>query len=348
MSKKTRVLLTGSTGFLGKRLLETLVGDSRVQSIDVISRRKLYHPSDKVKVHQIDLADPSCVPALGTLVAENDAVVHLAGLYDFSAGYSSNYQNNVLPAMHLVQAFDRDLRKKTKPIFFASTFAVGLGTGLPLNEGPLTKLAPKSFAYSHTKGLAERVLTDSGLTTYIFRLGALSGSPKDGLIEKIDGPYFLLKVLRQVSKFPGTRFLPHIPVLADPNGAIPLLPVDCAASIFHAALFHPQLAELKQGHFGAFETNCVNLREICEAAVSHFFPKSRAFFVTSLPKQFSMLEKLMTRGSAEIFEFSLKPVSVKNELFQKYFSEIEIPAFETYREVFFTGFENYHEDKKPC
>ena len=250
--------------------------------------------------------------------------------------------------MHLVRAFDQGESKKNIPIYFASTFAVGLGTGSPLQEGPLTKLAPKAFGYSHTKGLAERIFTDSGLRSYIFRLGALSGSPKDGLIEKIDGPYTLLKILSRVSKYPGTQFLPRIPVLAEPTGVIPLLPVDSAAAIFHDALFHPTLSELPKAHFGAFDSDCVNIREICEAAVTHFFPKSRAFFVKDVPHQFALLEKLMTQGTAEIFEFSLKPVSLQNDLFKKYFSDIEIPAFDTYREVFFSGFQNYHEDKKPC
>ena len=345
MSKTLRVLLTGSTGFLGKRLLESLVNDPRIETIDVTSRKKLYHPSEKVRVHQIDLADPSCVSALAKLVSANDSVIHLAGLYDFSAKYSSNYQNNVLPAMHLVRAFDNTVSRYETPILFASTFAVGLGTGTSLTEGPLVKLAPKFYAYSHTKGLADRVFTDSGLNTYIFRLGALAGSSKDGLIEKIDGPYILLKILQQVSRVPGTRYLTRVPVLADRDGVIPLLPVDTAAALFHSALFNPKLRKLKQGHFGAFDDRCVHLQEICDAAVSHYFPRAKPLFVKNIPRQLAVLEKMMIKGSAEVFEFSLKPVLLKNELFKEVFSEIEIPAFRSYRDVFFTGFQSFYEGK---
>ena len=345
MNNGLRVLLTGSTGFLGKRLLENLVNDPKISAIDVTTRKKLYHPSEKVRVHQIDLADPSCVSMLAKLVFTNDSVVHLAGLYDFSAKYSANYQNNVLPAMHLIRAFDEHPRRTEIPIFFASTFAVGLGTGTPLNEGPLVKLAPKYYAYSHTKGLAERVFTDSGLNTYVFRLGALAGSSKDGLIEKIDGPYILLKILQQVSRIPGTRFLQRVPVLADPHGVIPLLPVDSAAALFHLALFNPKLKALRQGHFGAFDDQCVQIQEICAAAVSHYFPKAKPLFVKNIPRQLAVLEKLTIKGAAEVFEFSLKPVLLKNELFKEVFSEVKIPAFKSYQDVFFKGFQSFYEGK---
>lgn len=344
-----KILITGSTGFLGKKVLELLVQDSRISSIEVISRKRLRHPNTKVRTHQLDLANPTSVPDLTKLVHGVNQVIHLAGLYDFKSAYAANFQNNVLPAIHLVQALHRAFEdpKSAPAVHFSSTFAVGLGLDGPLAEEPLEALAPRRFSYSHTKGIAERVFFDSPFKTFAFRLGALTGSMNDhGFVEKIDGPYVLLDVLQKVSTIPGAKFLTRMPVLADPTAIVPILPVDTAARIFHEALFNKKLLALPKAHLGAFNDQSIQASEIIELSVKHFFPRAKPFYVTQMPRILKLMETNMLPGTGEIFEFSLRPVRVQSKKFELLFPKLKIPAFSDYKTEFFQGFQTFCEDQR--
>ncbi len=343
-----KVLITGSTGFLGKKVLDLLVDDARVTRIFATTRQVLSHPSAKVQVCRMDLSDPTVVPVLSPIVEQVDAVIHLAGLYRFTSGYSLNYQNNVLPATHLISAFQDCLDRhseltpeKLPPLIFASSFAVGLGMEGALEEKALSELPPKHFAYSHTKGIAERVFSDSPFRTWVFRLGSLTGSMEHGLIEKVDGPYILLNFLREISKLPGSGLIRRFPVLGNPVGTVPLFPVDVAAHIFHQAVFHPELKKEMKVHLGAVQKHGVKIRDFSEEAVKHYFPKAKPIFVKKIPKVLKKIEEKVLRGNGEVFEFALNPVQCRSERFRELFPEIRVPEFREYQEGFFGGFDQY-------
>src|SRR5688572_7225629 len=106
-----KCLITGGSGFLGKRLVDLLVKDPRIQEIHLISRRKKTYPHPKVILHSVDLS----LPVTGSeFFEEIDCVIHLAGLYEFNQPFSENYRQNVLSTLNLIQRI-KQLKKSRLP-----------------------------------------------------------------------------------------------------------------------------------------------------------------------------------------------------------------------------------------
>jgi len=151
-----RVLVTGGTGFLGKQVLEYLDKEDRISHITVLSRKRRSHPSPKIELVQCDLTDPT---ALSRLDQKVDAILHLAGRYNLSDSYGTNYINNVVATQHVHSWAQEESRKTPIPIHYASTYAVGIGlTTRPLTEEALKVLPPKHHPYALSKAIAEDLL----------------------------------------------------------------------------------------------------------------------------------------------------------------------------------------------
>ena len=344
------LLLTGGSGFLGKELLELLVQDDRICKVTVLSRVHRSHSNPKVEFRQMDLSDPKSTADLGY---GYDAVIHLAGLYDFERDLRDNYSQNVLSMVNLIEALEKSSAnsKRKIPIYFASTYAVGAGFEAVLDEVPLKRLPTKDYSYALTKAIAERALTDLGaqskLRPHIFRLGILVGSDLDGEIEKADGPYEFLKQMRTLAGVPGTGWISHIPIPGARKGLLPLVPVNYAARVFHAALFSSELSNCPSGAasiYGVYNTDSVRLEDFCREAVPRYFPRGELVYFDKIPdvgKVFRGLKK-----KTEAFRYSLNPIRLDNSRFQKVFPELKIPAFADYRAVFFKGFESYSAEQE--
>jgi nucleoside-diphosphate-sugar epimerase len=334
-----KILLTGATGFLGKNVLRDLVADERVTRIVVTTRQELTHPSPKVRMARADLTD---VDNVARLEWDYDAVIHLAGLYDFTADFARNYANNVVPTLNIVTKVEELNFARRVPLYFASTYAVGLSSGQPLAEEPLTELAPRDMAYAFTKGIAERIVTDSKVPSVVYRLGVLVGNDQDGGIEKIDGPYYVLKLLAAAQGVPGVRWMKKIPIPANPQGTIPFVPVNFAAAVIHQSLFHPKLRhEAGPRILGVYDLESVNIAQVCRSALERFLPGSEPLFVTAVPKAVQSLYGQIDRGRAEVFRFSSDPIELRNERFREVFGDLKIPHFSAYQERFFQGFANF-------
>ncbi|MBI2711233.1 MAG: SDR family oxidoreductase [Bdellovibrio sp.] len=331
-----KVFITGATGFLGKQVLNLLLSDQRIEQVDLVSRKKLTHPDPRVRVHQLDLSEPW---SEYDFLEESDAIIHLAGLYDFKENFSQNYQQNVLPILNLVDRV-RDLKRKpAPPILFASTYAVGFGGDQVLKEEPLKVLPPTYQSYAYTKAVAERALTDSGLAAHIFRLGILVGDSVEGHFEKIDGPYYLMRFLETAKKLPLLRFLKRIPLPYSPNGFLPLVPVDSAARIFYEALFLPALLEGEQHYYGVFNPESVQVELLGRSIFKEFLPGAEP---RPLHKEFPhWIEKNQTKLTGipkEFFNFSIAPVMLENPKFVSTFGAHRVPHFNEFRLTFFKGF----------
>lgn len=146
-----RVLLTGASGFLGRRVAQLLAGGGD----DVISiGRSALHTDGSARTHIIaDLADPGQVESAARKTGDVDSIIHLAALVPKHASEdvaATAFATNVMGSVHLFGAFGR----RGQANVFASTAEV---YGLPEGHAPIpedSEPQPRSW-YGASKVAAE-------------------------------------------------------------------------------------------------------------------------------------------------------------------------------------------------
>lgn len=336
-----KVLITGASGFLGKRVLALLVDDDRIKTILVVARHKLSHPSPKVVLLACDLMQPA---AVANLPMDVDAVIHLAGLYDFSHGFQTNYLHNVLVTDNLLRRIQEAAVFRTITLHYASTYAVGSvsadNVDATLDEEPLMELPDLAIPYAHSKALAEQAVCTAGIPGAIFRLGVLVGDSQRGRIEKADGIYYVMRLLRAWGRNAlGTR-LRHMPIPAAQDGVMPLVPVDCAARVFVRSLFHAHGAH-GPSIFGVYNSKSVPLDILCRELLDMYMPGTQPLYLQQTPQRVLRAQEWFTGVPPAIFDFAQRPRGLRNERFEATYADCHIPCFESYRPAFFQGFVEY-------
>lgn len=331
-----KILLTGGSGFLGKKVLELLLADSRVTQVQVVTRSRKSHPSPRVKILPVDLIEPT---TMSEFSSETQGVIHLAGLYDFDAKYSECYQQNVLSTLNLIQLLRQWNSKHHVPLIDASTYAVGFESKRLLKEEPLQELPSKSIAYAHTKAVAEKAVTDSGLPAAVFRLGILVGDTEQGEIEKIDGPYYFIKLVRAIQNLPGSKMFRWkvIPVPGRPDAILPLVPVDHAARVLVDAALRMAQKEDLSGIYGLYDPLQIMVRDLCDEIFKRYLPGAHPYFLEQIPSAVLRIQQIFTQIPPEVFQFALHPPDLSHTKFLEKFSNLKVPEFKTYMEIFFRG-----------
>jgi nucleoside-diphosphate-sugar epimerase len=336
-----KVMLTGGTGFLGKHVLARLLANPEVTDVVIPARRKTTHPDPRVHVLACDLSQPA---AVSDMRAEVDAVIHLAGHYNFGGAPTENYVNNVLTVVNLVDWVKRRSGTPDMPIHVASTYAVEAGVWNPdTGEAPLDKMPPSSRVYSWSKAQAENMLRDSGIPCAIYRLGILVGERSTGRIEKEDGPYALMRLLSRLDATGLKRFLPVLPLPINPDSYLPLVPVDVAADVFVEGLFRPKdtLGKI----FGLYRTDTIKAGDLVDAILEDFGIRARPLYLKSVPERAIEAQGLVSGIPPETLRFALETPVRKNPLFRKVFGVKRVPPFSDYRQAFFAGARAWREGK---
>ncbi len=219
-------LITGATGFLGRRLVIELLARNTTCKLLAMSRPNDPQQADAERyirartgssVDRVEwIAGDICRPMLGfsddqvTQLAKGPTlhIVHLAALYDLEVAEKLSKALNLdgaLRAYELAVALVRHPDRKGRPIRFChtSTLAVAgnyqgtfgeTGEELRLSEGKHTDW------YSRHKYEAEvslrRMAQTGDVPLMVVRPGIAVGDSTTGEIEKLDGPYGLLEYLR--------------------------------------------------------------------------------------------------------------------------------------------------------
>lgn len=343
-----RVLLTGGTGFLGKRLLQRLLADPRIEKVHVLTRSKRSHPDPKVRIHKIDL---SITQDLYKMPTDVDAIIHLAGLYDFGRGQAENYANNVLVASNLVETIRTSERAASVPILFASSYVVGVGGTPAEGYNEARSLPPEDYSYAYTKALSERLIVGSGSPCSIFRVGVLVGDTETGSIEKLDGPYFFVETLCRIAALSLSqklrRFIPALPLPlpADPDKVLPFVPVDVAARVFHEALFKSVTFQPGSKIYGVYDPQSVKVRDLCDELIRRIAPQVKPLFLGQVSGAVMAKQSIVTGVPEEAMRMSYEPIHLDSSRFKLDFPEIEMPRFETYSEKFVSGYRIFRENR---
>lgn len=152
-----RVVVTGATGNLGTSVVETLAADPDITSITGIARRETDQAVPKFDLVPLDLATADDAQ-LDSVLAEADAVVHLAWSFQPTRDPATTWRINVLGAMRV---FESVARCEVPVLVHASS--VGAYSPGPKDE-PVDESWPThgwpSAAYPREKAYLERVLDD--------------------------------------------------------------------------------------------------------------------------------------------------------------------------------------------
>ncbi len=199
-------LVTGGTGFLGGQLLKEL--SERGDQVFALARASsLARMKSGLRLKNVewlagDILNPDVVldaSDRSRVLAETTGVVHMAALYDLQASRKDLYLSNVV-GTHNVLHLAEDI-PTLKEFHYTSTIAVaGNYSGL-LGEEMFDVGQSFPDGYAATKFAAESAVRDWGanVARVVHRLGILVGHSETGEIPKIDGPYYLLRLLKRLS-----------------------------------------------------------------------------------------------------------------------------------------------------
>ncbi len=238
----TTYLVTGGTGFLGRHLLERLLRRPDA-TIHVLVRE-----ASAGRLGAFAASVPGgerVVPVVGDLgkaglgltaarrkdLGTVDHVVHLAALYDMTADDERNREINVEGTRRVVElanALGAGCLHHVSSVAVAGDFS-GRFTEAMFDEG---QHLPSP--YHATKYEAERLVREASTVPWrVYRPSVVVGDSRTGDIDKVDGPYYLMKALAGLGDLPGAS---RLPLVAPDLGATNLVPVDYVVDAMDALM----------------------------------------------------------------------------------------------------------------
>ncbi len=229
---RMRYVVTGGTGFIGRRLVSRLLALPDTSAVHVLVRRDSLGRFERLAQCTDDGPDPRLKPLVGDLTETDlgltdatvaplgaiDHVVHCAAIYDITATEDQQRAANV-DGTRAVIALSRRL---DATLHHVSSIAVaGTYRGV-FTEDDFDVAQDLPTPYHRTKFEAEMLVRSAeGLRFRIYRPAVVVGDSRTGEMDKIDGPYYFFGILKALAGLP--RFTPM--VLPD-TGRTNIVPVD--------------------------------------------------------------------------------------------------------------------------
>ncbi len=234
--------ITGGTGFIGRHLVKQLL--PRGERVYVLVRagsrarfeRLARDCADRGGLLSLIEGDLGA-PGLGVSAADRDALLgrithffHLGALYDLSAQDAELTRSNVAGTQHALE-FAHEARAGCFH-FMSSIAAAGRFPGV-FTEEMFEQAGALDHPYFRTKHDAEALVRAACRVPWrIYRPGMVVGDSHTGEMDKIDGPYYLFKLIQRVRDA-----LPRwTPLIGAEGGYANIVPVDfVAAALDHLA-----------------------------------------------------------------------------------------------------------------
>ena len=233
--------VTGATGFIGKRLVKTLLA-RRGTKVHFLVR-----PGSEAKLQALyefwGVSKARAVPVSGDLTGKKmgvsaedikalkgqiDHVFHLAAVYDLSADEESQVRVNIDGTRNLIEfakAIDAGHLHHV-----SSIAAAGLYEGV-FREDMFEEAEGLEHPYFMTKHESEKIVRKECKVPWtVYRPAAVVGDSKTGEMDKIDGPYYFFKLIQRMRQI----LPPWFPSVGLEGGRINIVPVDfVVAAIDH-------------------------------------------------------------------------------------------------------------------
>ena len=256
-----RYVVTGGTGFIGRRVVSRLLGEYPDAEVWVVVRR----PSlgrferlagqwgERAKPLVGDLAEPDlgltdeAIAELGNV----EHVVHCAAIYDITAPEPDQRIANVEGTRAVIEL----ARRLDATLHHVSSIAVAGEFRGEYTEDDFDVGQQLPTPYHQTKFEAELLVREAtGLPHRIYRPAVVVGDSRTGEMDKIDGPYYFFGVLAKLAVLP--RFTP---IMLPDTGRTNIVPVDYVVDAL-VALMHADGRDGQTFHLTAPKT--IGLRGI--------------------------------------------------------------------------------------
>ncbi|MEO8058323.1 MAG: SDR family oxidoreductase [Burkholderiales bacterium] len=225
--------VTGATGFIGKRLVKTLLA-RRGATVFFLLR-----PESEGKVAGLleywGVSKARAVPVFGDLTAKKlgvsaddlkklkgkiDHLYHLAAVYDLKADEESQVKVNIegtRSAVEFAKAIDAGHLHHV-----SSIAAAGLYEGV-FREDMFEEAEGLDHPYFMTKHESEKIVRkESKVPWTVYRPALVVGDSLTGEMDKIDGPYYFFKLIQRMRQI----LPPWMPSVGLEGGRINIVPVD--------------------------------------------------------------------------------------------------------------------------
>ncbi len=225
--------VTGATGFIGKRLVKTLLARRGSVVYFLLRRESEGKVADLLSYWGV--AKNRAIPVYGDLTAKKlgaasdavkglkgqiDHLYHLAAVYDLSADEESQMQVNVEGTRNAVE-FAKAIDAKHFHLV-SSIASAGLYEGV-FREDMFEEAEGLDHPYFMTKHESEKIVRKECKVPWtVYRPALVVGDSKTGEMDKIDGPYYFFKLIQRMRQL----LPPWFPSVGLEGGRINIVPVD--------------------------------------------------------------------------------------------------------------------------
>jgi thioester reductase-like protein/NADP-dependent 3-hydroxy acid dehydrogenase YdfG len=233
-----RYVVTGGTGFIGRRVVSRLLDARPDAEVHVLVRRSSLGRfeglaetwGERAKPLVGELTEPSLGLSDGAVAELGgvDHVVHCAAIYDITAAEPEQRAANVEGTQAVIEL----ARRLDATLHHVSSIAVAGDFPGEYTEDDFDIGQQLPTPYHQTKFEAELLVrSTSGLRYRIYRPAVVVGDSRTGEMDKIDGPYYFFGMLSKLAVLPRLT-----PMMLPDTGRTNIVPVDYVADALVALL----------------------------------------------------------------------------------------------------------------
>lgn len=256
---RMRYVVTGGTGFIGRRVVSRILAQHDEAEVFVLVRRASLARFEELAADWGDRAKPLVgdLTSAGLGLADLadlgpiDHVVHCAAIYDMTVDAATQQAANVEGTRAVIEL----ARGLGATLHHVSSIAVAGNYRGIFTEDDFDVSQELPTPYHQTKFEAEQLVrATAGLRHRIYRPAVVVGDSRTGEMDKVDGPYYFFGVLSRLAALP--RFTP---MMVPDTGRTNIVPVDYVVE----AVVHLMHADGRDGQtFHLTSPNLIGLKDI--------------------------------------------------------------------------------------